>query len=41
MHGTYVKIVVWALNIRIWPTGICVTVVTIKFRLKRFRFSTH
>jgi hypothetical protein len=20
MHGTYIKIVVWALNISIWPT---------------------
>jgi hypothetical protein len=46
MHGIYLKIVVWALNIRIWPTGICVTVVTVNVRLpsnqlKRLRFTTH
>lgn len=46
MHGTYIKTIVWALNIRIWSTGICVTVVTMNVGLpstqqKRLRFSTH
>ena len=46
MHGAYIKVVVWALYIRIWPTGIGVTVVTINVRLpsnqlKRLRFSAH
>jgi len=46
MHGMYIKIVVWALKIRIWPTGICVKLVTINVRLpsnhlKGLRFSTH